>query len=167
MPILSVEQEKMKASKKAANKGRHEAHCKLCPHPRRAEIEQEFVDWASSDAIAKKYSVSRDSIYRHAHALNLMEKRGRNIRAALEKIIERAGEVEVNANAVVSAIGAYARINERGEWIERREIVNVNALFDRMSQAELDSYARDKKLPEWFTSTINGSAREGGETNEQ
>jgi hypothetical protein len=35
-----------------------------------------------------------------------MEKRGRNIRAALEKIIERAGEVEVNANAVVSAIGA-------------------------------------------------------------
>lgn len=34
----------------------------------------------------------------------------------LEKIIERAGEVEVNAAAVVSAASAYARINTAGQW---------------------------------------------------
>lgn len=56
-----------------------------------------------------------------------MDKRRRNIRAALERIIEKAGEVEVNAAAVVSAIGTYARINSRGEFIERSETVNLNA----------------------------------------
>jgi hypothetical protein len=48
------------------------------------------------------------SVYRHAHALGLFPKRQRNVRAALEKIIEHAGEVEVNASAVVSAMSAYA-----------------------------------------------------------
>jgi hypothetical protein len=37
------------------------------------------------------------------------------VRAALERIIEIAGEVEVNAAGVVSAVSAYARINNRGE----------------------------------------------------
>jgi hypothetical protein len=55
------------------------------------------------------YAVSRDSIYRHAHALGLMEKRRRNVRAALEKIIEKAGDVEVSATAVVSAVAAYCK----------------------------------------------------------
>jgi hypothetical protein len=48
--------------------------------------------------LAAEYLISRDAIYRHAHALGLMEKRRRNLRAALEKIIEEAGEVEVNAD---------------------------------------------------------------------
>ncbi len=77
-------------------------------------------------------------------------KRQQNIRGALEKIIEQAGEVEVNASAVVAAIGAYARINARGQWIERSETVNLNELFDRMTRSELDKYARDGTLPAWF-----------------
>jgi hypothetical protein len=68
------------------------------------EIEQAFVNWNSPIRIAQEYSVTRDSIYRHACAVNLMEKRRRNVRAALERIIESAGEVEVNAAAVVSAV---------------------------------------------------------------
>jgi len=35
--------------------------------------------------------------YRHAHARGLFAKRQRNVRAALERIIEHAGDVEVTA----------------------------------------------------------------------
>src|SRR5437763_5349566 len=92
-----------RAGEKTASRGRHATHCKICSHQERPEIEQDFVNWGSASRIARQYSVSANGIYRHAHALDLMEKRRRNVRAALEKIIEQAGEVEVNAAAVVQA----------------------------------------------------------------
>src|SRR6266581_9025912 len=93
-----------------ANLGRHAAECKICAHSQRQEIERDFINWQSPTTIAKSYKLAnRASVYRHAHAYGLFSKRQRNVRAALEKIIERAGEVEVNAAAVVSAVGAYAR----------------------------------------------------------
>jgi hypothetical protein len=107
--------------------------------------------------IASEYSVSRDSVYRHANAFGLMEKRRRNVRIALERIIEKAGDVEVNAAAVVSAISAYARINSRGEWVERNETVNLNALFERMSEEEMDRYAKNGTLPAWFEATVGAT----------
>ncbi|MGA3318729.1 MAG: hypothetical protein ABSC64_20110 [Candidatus Korobacteraceae bacterium] len=58
----------------------------------------------------------------------------------------------------MSAASAYARINSRGEWVERTETVNLNALFDRMSQAELEAYAKDAVLPSWFTETVGATA---------
>src|SRR5262249_31130537 len=70
-----------------------------------------------------------------------------------EKIIERAGEVEVNAAAVVSAVSSYARIKSARQWVERSEHVDLNQLFDKMSASELEEYARDGRLPEWFNST--------------
>jgi hypothetical protein len=73
---------------KPVNLGRHAAECKICAHVNRAEIEQEFVGWAGANRIATTYGVSRDGVYRHAHALDLFRKRQRNIRAALERIIE-------------------------------------------------------------------------------
>ena len=97
---------------------------------------------------------NRASVYRHAHAFNLFSKRQRNVRAALEKIIERAGEVAVNAAAVVSAVTAFARINARGELVERTETVNLNALFERMTAEELEKYAKDGALPEWFSTNL-------------
>ena len=72
------------------------------------------------------------------------------MRSALEKIIEQAGEVEVNAAAVVSAIQAYSKINAQGQWIERSEAVNLNELFDRMTREELEAYASNGILPAWF-----------------
>jgi hypothetical protein len=129
---------------------RHRAKCSLCAHAQREEIEQEFVDWTSPTAIATTYSLSRDSIYRHAGAMGLLFKRQKNIRCALEKIIEHASEVEVNAGAVVSAIQAYAKINAQGQWVDRSETVNLNDLFERMTQVELEKYARDGTLPDWF-----------------
>ena len=141
------------------NLGRHSTECRVCAHAQREEIEREFINWRSPAAIAKAYGLrNRASVYRHAHALGLFAKRQRNVRAALEKIIERASEVEVNAAAVVSAVSAYARINAAGQWVERSERIDLNQLFDRMSAVELDEYAREGKLPEWFSRTVDATS---------
>src|SRR6266550_44630 len=140
------------------NQGRHEAQCSLCKHSHREEIEQEFLSWKSPDKIAETFGVSRDSIYRHARAFDLLEPRRRNVRFALERIIERAGEVEVNANAIVAAVSTYAKLNAHGQWIERRETIDLNDMFARMTENEMRRYASSGALPEWFTSVVGATA---------
>lgn len=136
------------------NQGRHEAKCAVCSHPRREELEGDWLDWGSTSRIARDYRVSRDSIYHHAHAFGLFTKRRHNIRKALERMIEQAETVEVTAPAVVSAIQAYAKINSHGQWVDRVEGVNLNELFERMTRDELEEYAHDGTLPEWFQATV-------------
>ena len=134
------------------SRGRHEKFCTICKHPKREEIERDFINWRSPREIAKAYQLSdRSTVYRHAHAFSLFAKRRRNVRAALEKIIEKAGEVEVTAASVVAAVQAYAKINSQGQWIDRSETVNLHELFERMTQEELETYARDGRLPRWFS----------------
>lgn len=96
-------------------------------------------------------------MYRHAHAFSLFDKRRTNVRAALEKIIEKAGEVEVSASAVVAAIQAYSKINAVGQWIDPSEQVGMRDLYERMTAQEMDVYARTGQLPDWFKAlTANG-----------
>ena len=122
-------------------------------------MESAFIGWRSPAAIAEEYRLAdRASVYRHAHALELFEKRRRNIRAALERIIENVGELDVTASAVVSAVQAYAKINSAGEWIDRTETVSLNDLFDRMTTPELEAYAQHGTLPEWFQATVGATA---------
>jgi hypothetical protein len=131
--------------------GRHRRNCTICAHANCDEIEAAYVGWASPAVIAEEYGLAdRSSVYRHARALGLNEKRQRNIRAALERIIEKAGEVDVTASAAVAAIQAYSKINSAGQWIDRSEQVNLNDLFERMTTEELESYAQDGTLPRWF-----------------
>ncbi|HZL29274.1 MAG TPA: hypothetical protein VFC39_22300 [Acidobacteriaceae bacterium] len=138
--------------------GRHKRTCSVCRHSQRGEIEAAFIGWRSPAAIADEFGLAdRASVYRHAHALALFEKRRRNIRAALERIIEKAGEVDVTAAAVVSAVTAYAKINAAGEWIDRSETLSLNQLFDRMSTDELESYAQTGDLPGWFRATVGAT----------
>jgi hypothetical protein len=138
--------------------GRHRSNCTICAHEKREEIEREFVNWTGPTSIAEAYGVAdRASIYRHAHAFGLFAKRERNIRAALEKIIEKAGDVEVTSAAVVAAVQAYAKINAQGQWIDRSEHVNLNELFERMTREELETYAKDGSLPNWFTETLGAT----------
>jgi hypothetical protein len=79
------------------------------------------------------------------------------LRKALERIIEQAESVEVNASAVVSAIQAYAKINANGQWVDRVERVNLNELFDRMTSEELETYARAGTLPDWFAGSLGAT----------
>jgi len=92
--------------------------------------------------------------------MGLFEKRRRNVRAALERIIEKASSVEVTAAAVVSAIQAYAKINANGEWVDRVEHVDLKAVFDRMSSEEMLTYATKGILPPW-THEFLGATRVG------
>jgi len=151
-------------ARKTVSLGRHKANCTVCAHEKREEIEAEFVTWRSPVVIATDYGLAdRMNVYRHARALGLFAKRERNVRAALERIIEKAGEVEVTASAAVAAIQAYAKINAQGQWIERSEHVNLNELFERMTKTELETYARDGTLPDWFTQTVGVTRPQGQE----
>jgi hypothetical protein len=150
---------------KAVSRGRHVKFCTICKHPKREEIERGFVNWHSPAEIAEKYRLSdRGTVYRHAHVFGLFAKRRRNVRGALEHIIERAGEVEVTAAAVVAAVQAYAKINAQGQWVDRNETVNLHEHFGRMSQDELETYARDGKLPGWFSQTVSATDEDSQES---
>jgi hypothetical protein len=146
------------------NVGRHASECRICAHRQCYEIEQDFIAWRSPASITKQYGLqNRSTVYRHAHALNLFSKRQRNVRAALEKIIERAGEVDVTASAVVAAVQAYSKINTAGQWVDRSEHVDLNALFEKMTAQELEAYAQDGSLPAWFRSTVGATASDSQE----
>jgi hypothetical protein len=134
--------------------GRHEIACTVCAHPDKEAIELAFIEWESPSRIAKQHKVAVRALYRHAHAAGLFLRRDKNIRAALGNIIVRGGRCRVSAHAVVQACMALARLNSSGQLISRVESVDVNLLFDRMSNIELDAYARDGQLPDWFTKTV-------------
>jgi hypothetical protein len=97
----------------------HERHCVICHHPEREDIEEAFLNWRETSSIRHDFDIpSRTTIYRHARACGLFEGRARNIRAALELIIEGADCVQPKAEAIIKAIRAYTKINSAGEWIE-------------------------------------------------
>jgi hypothetical protein len=85
----------------------------------------------------------------------------------LERIIERSEGVEVTAAAVVSAVQALSKINAAGQWVDRVEGVNLNELFERMSREELEEYAKDGKLPEWFSSLVGATSFNSQETEDR
>lgn len=129
----------------------HSAHCTVCAHPQRENIEQKFTLWESPAKIAAEFKLrDRSAVYRHAHAVGLFSQRDRNLRTVLGRLIERIDEVEPTASAVVQAIGLYARINTRGELIERDDQVGIHELFEKMSHDEFAAYATEGTLPTWF-----------------
>ena len=84
----------------ALNVERHQRACSAYSHSQREEIESAFVSCRSPEEIAQEFGLPDwANVYQHAHAMKLFEKRRPNTREALEKIIERAGEVEVSASA--------------------------------------------------------------------
>jgi hypothetical protein len=149
----------MRQTDKPVNRGRHARNCSICSHGEREHIEADFIAWRSPAVITEEYGLAdRASVYRHAHALGLFQKRQRNIRAALERIIEKAGEVEVTSSAVVAAVQAYAKINAAGQWVDRSEHISLNDMFDRMTKEELTEYAETGALPGWFsTATLSAT----------
>jgi len=140
---------------KPVSQARHRRTCGVCAHAQRLEIEAEFVAWRSPAALAQQYGLAdRASVYRHAHALGLFAKRQRNLRAALERIIERVDEVQVTSGAVVAAVATLAKINANGQWVDPAERVSVHELFERMSREELQTYAETGRLPGWFPASV-------------
>lgn len=141
----------MPQKKKAVSIGRHRRNCSICAHAQRDQIEADFISWQSPAVIATEYGLAdRGTVYRHAHAFSLFDKRRLNLRAALERIIEKASEVEVTSAAIVSAVQVYSKINSAGQWIDPSERISLRELYERMTPQEMDLYARTGELPEWF-----------------
>jgi hypothetical protein len=154
----------MTTETKRPSLGRHKRSCSVCRHEKISDIEADFIAWRSPALIAGEYGLAdRASVYRHAHAFGLFAKRQKNVRAALEQIIEQAGEVEVTSSAVVAAVQAYSKINAAGRWIDRSEHVNINEVFGRMTSQELEAYARDGSLPGWFSAGLGATVKDGQE----
>jgi hypothetical protein len=153
---------KTKSSRTAPHPGRHEANCKICAHPLRAEIEQDFIGWRSPARITSDFKLrNRSSIYRHAHAFNLFSARDRNLRGALSRLIERVEDVPASAGAIVAAVGMYAKISSGGRWVEPKKSIDVNAMFERMTDIELENYAKEGTLPEWFRIALAATDQRG------
>jgi hypothetical protein len=45
---------------------------------------------------------------------------------------------------------------ELGQWIKRTESLDLNQLFERMSDAEIDAVINHGTLPEWFEAAVQG-----------
>jgi hypothetical protein len=98
---------------------RHKRMCQVCRHPAREAIEHDFLDWRSPIEIAVDYEVNdRTSVLRHARAVGLVQLRRHNVRAALERVIERAEDAAINGHSIVSAVRTYLRITDDGQLVE-------------------------------------------------
>jgi len=156
--IGSVNDEKqLKDKESGVNRGRHQAQCTICSHPNRLEIEERWIGWSYTNQMAREYGVSRDSIYRHMHAFDLFSKRRRNIRMALEQIIERVDQTGVNGSGILTAIKLYVKMNSAGQGVEPVQGTNPKALLERMSREQREAFVREGSLPDCFSKEIGAT----------
>jgi len=47
--------------------------------------------------------------------------------------------------------------------VDRVERVDLNAMFDRMTADELETYAQNGTLPDWFTAIVDATPSDGQE----
>jgi len=107
---------------------RHRRKCTVCKHAERDAIEEAFLHWISPDFITEEFELPDwSTLYRHAHATGLFAQRRRNVRFALESLIERSDEIEMTAAGLVRAVRAYASLTDSGEWVEPASRVIVSS----------------------------------------
>jgi len=97
----------------------HQRRCTICHHPDRESIEQAFLQWRSPHHMLVEFKITdRTTIYRHAHALGLFAKRRRNLRAALENVIEESETIHPTGSELIAAVRAMTCLKDDGDWIE-------------------------------------------------
>ncbi len=98
---------------------RHARLCVICRHPDRDHIDFDFVQWGHPETIVREYHLrSRKILYRHARATGLYYLRSRNVRSALDHVIQLISDSAVNTVAAIQAVRIYAHINDSGSWVE-------------------------------------------------
>jgi len=130
------------------NLGRHAAQCSICNHPYRQDIEERWLEWRSADKIAVDYRVSRDSVYRHAHATGLYDKRRQNLITAAERIVERWEFTFYNGSTILGAIKLLWQMLGVGRRVEAGQEPDAKTLFRQMSKGEGEAHAQDGSVPE-------------------
>lgn len=155
---------KIAVDDRAVSTGLHEDGCSICKHPQRGAIERELTGWANISRLARQYHVNRGDIYRHANSFNLFSRHGRNVRRTLRRIIEYAEQVSLTAGPVVVTLEVCARINDSGhQQLKPSESSRNQKLFDRMTIPELEAYAVDGSLPDWFERAVGLAPAGSGE----
>jgi len=98
---------------------RHQRKCLICRHPDREDIEDDFLHWGNVWNLAQHYDIEDyRSIYRHARAFGLIERRRENFRSALDRIIENASDATVTGDTIIRAIRACSCLDNEGRWAE-------------------------------------------------
>jgi hypothetical protein len=106
------------APARASSLDRHHRKCAVCSHPDRETIEELFLHWHSPLATAIHYRIPVRSLFRHAHATGLYSARQGNLRAVLDRILDRAEEATVTADSVIRAVRAYTCLTPDNQWID-------------------------------------------------
>ena len=158
---------------------RHRRKCAICHHAERASIEQDFIHWEHPSSIADDYGLEDYRVvYRHANATGLFDERRRNLRFALENLLERGYEIELTASAYIRACRAYASLNGAGEWVEPATRVIVtsgaraaaekeNTALSAVVVRDGDSGASNQLLPELEIGVSDSKQREDPDSNRQ
>jgi len=117
----------------------HKVRCSICNRPDREAIDEAFLHWRRSWDLVREFKIaSRTSLYRHAHALGLFQRRARNMRFALSVIIEEVETVSPSADAIIHAIRAYSCLDDSGHWTEppKRLIVSRGDLQSSLEKPD-------------------------------
>ena len=99
---------------------RHARLCSICHSENREDIEDAYLNWLGPEWIARMFSEVADRmvIYRHARATGLHEFRRRNLRAALDRVLENADSGRTSGDCALRVIKAYSNLNDDGHWTE-------------------------------------------------
>jgi hypothetical protein len=98
---------------------RHARKCAICNHPDRADLEEDFVSWRNAELIQKDYDLPNfRTIYTHARATGLYERRRQNLRFAAELLIVHSDQAKSGPDTILRAIHTCAYLNGSGGWVE-------------------------------------------------
>jgi hypothetical protein len=137
----------------------HKLKCRVCSHPKRHDIEQDFLRWRSPEKLARDYGIpDHSSIYRHVHATGLSARRRLSVRAALERILERSDETKSSDFDVVRAASAYAHLDDQGRWREPTPQNIIIFAGDPPELSDLPTMQVQKRRPQ--TTGIQSPTRE-------
>ncbi len=139
------------------NPNRHARDCRICRHPRREQIERESgCGRCRCHKLLRPIVWNRSTVYLHASSFGPSSKRARKIaKSALANFIERCNRVRPSAAALVSACVALSKINAEGQTIDRVSVSSLNHAFDRFTRGELERFAAEGVLPEWYREAVS------------
>ena len=128
------------------NRKRHAAHCTVCAHPEAKAIEAGFLEWESPRSLERQYSLPQTSVWRHAKAFDLYEKRQDNLVGVLERIIEKGLTKVPNVSAanLIEAVKTHAKLT--GQWVDRTQELPVEA--EGRTPDELLFFAKTGRWPD-------------------
>ncbi|MGB6484649.1 MAG: hypothetical protein WBE86_14275 [Candidatus Acidiferrales bacterium] len=108
---------------------RHRRKCSVCSHPHREAIEEMFINWHSPESIRVALGayppLDWSAIYRHARATGLYAKRSKNLRAVLDLLLEKAGDVQPTAQGIIAVVRAYSCLTDANQWVEPEKRVHI------------------------------------------